>query len=134
MTYRVEWPLNLMQILSTLIFIITTFFKKLKIQELLKENVKKTEKKFLPIRIKIFWKSFTSSERWGGSSLAPLHCTTKYMVTWNNVFQQKKSYFQFFLNSRVFVPQFFWWGFDLSGCLGGGFSPVAPPLVAPLSL
>jgi len=36
-----------MKILSTLILIPTTFFKKLKIHELLRENVKKTEKKLL---------------------------------------------------------------------------------------
>ena len=43
-----------MQILSTLIFMITTFFKKLKIQELLKENLKKTEKFFFTHKLKFF--------------------------------------------------------------------------------
>ena len=44
-----------MKILSTLILIVTTFFKKLKIQELLRENVKKTGKLlFFTHKLKFF--------------------------------------------------------------------------------
>ena len=43
-----------MKILSTLILTVTTFFKKSKIQELLRENVKKTEKLFFTHKLRFF--------------------------------------------------------------------------------
>jgi len=48
-----------MKILSSLILMIIAFFKKLKIQELLTENTKKTEKLFFYPQTKIFGKAFT---------------------------------------------------------------------------
>ena len=68
-----------MKILSTLILILITFFKKFKIHELLRENVKKTKKLlFFTDKLKFFARLSPGGGGWPGSHL---NCTTEYMGT-----------------------------------------------------
>ena len=79
-----------MKILSTLILIITTFFKKLKIQELLRENVKEPKKLlFFTHKLRFFERLSPG----GGSGLVAFLIVL--LSTWDgylkwDMFQQKK--------------------------------------------